>query len=294
MKAFDQFISYVIRNRLPVILISVLITLLCSVEIIRNMAVDNSLSIWFLDNNPDYKNYIAFQEEQGSDEIIIAAIPVEDPFDQQIMEKLVSCHEQVDSLDYVSATFSLANMKYPVYASNRINYSQLYDPRRSVKGMTSILDKIPVVKDQLISSDGKHSLFYVQLKSTSEVEPIRDEAVLKVNEILEAEFGSGFYYSGAPVLNKAYNETVYGESTFFAFLTVLVIIVILVFFLARTGHILMAMLAVIIPVVWLFGLLTAAGFKLNMISMLIPTVLMVYGVSDAIHIINIIIIRGFK
>ena len=35
------------------------------------------------------------------------------------------------------------------------------------------------------------------------------------------------------------------------------------------------------------GAMTALGYSLNLISMLIPTILMVYSVGDTVHVINI-------
>jgi predicted RND superfamily exporter protein len=52
-------------------------------------------------------------------------------------------------------------------------------------------------------------------------------------------------------------------------------------------YLIISLLSVAIPISLLFGLITSLGFALNMISMLIPTILMVYSVSDAVHIINI-------
>jgi hypothetical protein len=66
-----------------------------------------------------------------------------------------------------------------------------------------------------------------------------------------------------------------------------VITVLLLFLLPSKRYLLIALLSVAVPVSLLFGLITSLGFALNMISMLIPTILMVYSVSDAVHIINI-------
>jgi len=73
----------------------------------------------------------------------------------------------------------------------------------------------------------------------------------------------------------------------FGVLTVLVITLMLLFLLPSKRYLIIALLSVAIPVSLLFGVITSMGYALNMISMLIPTILMVYSVSDAVHIINI-------
>jgi len=43
---------------------------------LSKIKIDNSLSIWFVKEDATYESYKAFQEDSGSDEIIIASIPI--------------------------------------------------------------------------------------------------------------------------------------------------------------------------------------------------------------------------
>ena len=106
-------------------------------------------------------------------------------------------------------------------------------------------------------------------------------------ESIISEKVENYYISGSSILNEAYNKTVYDESIFFAIATGFVIFFILLFLLPHPAFLPIALLCVVVPVSLLLGLMTALGYDLNMISMLIPTILMVYSVSDVIHIINI-------
>jgi predicted RND superfamily exporter protein len=68
---------------------------------------------------------------------------------------------------------------------------------------------------------------------------------------------------------------------------VLVITLVLLWFLPRKKYLLIALFSVGAPISILFGIISGFGYALNMISMLIPTILMVYSVSDVVHLINI-------
>jgi len=78
----------------------------------------HSLGIWFLESNKDYQEYLQFQEEQGSDELVIAMIPTEDALGESHVAKLRELHQKIDSLPYVDTSFSLANAKYPMPMQN--------------------------------------------------------------------------------------------------------------------------------------------------------------------------------
>jgi predicted RND superfamily exporter protein len=283
---FYKIIDFVLKNKGYFIVTIVLLTLTSSYLIVNNLKIDNSLSIWFLEDDKDYKQYIQFQEEQGSNEIIIAMIPVNNVLKNESVTLLSELHNEIDSLIYVVNTISLANARYPIYGNGKINYRRIYNEKRSEKSLINLLKKLPTLKNQLIAKDNKHLLFYVQLKPTQQIEKFRRKAVFEIKSIIQKKIDKSFYYTGPPVLNEAYNDTVYNESIFFAVLTVIIILILLFFLLPDINYVIIAFLSIIIPVSLVLGLLTVLGYQLNMISMILPTILTVYSVSDVVHIIN--------
>ena len=283
---FNKAIAVTIKYRIAIISVLAILTGIGLFQTVNNLKVNNSLSIWFLEDNPDYQEYIQFQEEQGSDEIFIVMLDADDGFSETNIELLLKLHQDIDSLPYVNATFSIANAKYPIYANNKIYYREIYDPKRSERSLNNLLNRLPNIKRQLISKDGNRLFFYIQMNPSHKIESIRSEAVSHIESVLEKHITTPYYYTGAPVLNEAYNNTIYNESIFFALVTVVVVLLMLLLLLPHRGYLFMAISTIIVPIGLLFGVLTSLGYKLNMISMLIPTILMVYSVSDAIHIIN--------
>ncbi|MDY2586182.1 efflux RND transporter permease subunit [Winogradskyella aquimaris] len=286
MKNLQALIERIIKLRIAIIVVLTLAMVFSAYQTIKNLSVDNSLSIWFLEDDPSYKAYIEFQEKFGSDEIFIAMLPVENAIDQSEIENLKALQKKIEASPYVKTTFSLANAKYPLYAGGNIVFDDLYNAKRSERGLKSLFSKLPNVSDQLVSKDYKNLFFYIQLNPTPTVEEDRQDIVKNIRLEIEKSY-SNYYLSGPPVLNEAYSKGIYKESLIFGVLTILVITVLLLFLLPSKRYLLMALLSVAIPITLLFGLITSLGFALNMISMLIPTILMVYSVSDAVHIINI-------
>jgi predicted RND superfamily exporter protein len=202
------------------------------------------------------------------------------------MTNLAELHKSIEALPYVKTTFSLAKAKYPIYANNKINFDDLYDVKRSEKGLKSLFSKLQNITSQLVTNDYKNQFFYVQLNPTPTIEEKRQDIAGEMRSIIEKRY-SNYYLTGPPVLNEAYSKGIYKESLTFGILTVLVITLMLLFLLPSKRYLVISLLSVAVPVSLLFGLITSLGFALNMISMLIPTILMVYSVSDAVHIINI-------
>ncbi|MEM9681229.1 MAG: MMPL family transporter, partial [Bacteroidota bacterium] len=252
----------------------------------KKLSVDNSLSIWFLEDNPSYKAYINYQETFGSDEIFVAMFPVENALDSTRIATLKELHSSIDSLWYVNTSFSLAKAKYPIYANQKITFDDLYNSKRSERGLKNLFKKLPHITEQLVTPDYKNLFFYIQLKPTPTIEVKREVIASEIRAEIEKHFDD-YHISGAPVLNEAYSKGIYKESLVFGVLTVVFIALMLLFLLPSKRYLIVALLSVAVSISLLFGIITSLGFALNMISMLIPTILMVYSVSDAVHIINI-------
>lgn len=287
MKIFQNIVETLLRTKWLIIGLLLLLLGFSNYSTLKNLKVDNSLAIWFLEDNPEYNAYIAYQEKFGSDEVFIAMLPVSNALDSIEVKKLERLHQKIDSLWYVNTSFSLAKAEYPVYNNGVFVFSPLYNPQRSENAIKSLMSKIPNISRQLVTADFKNLFFYIQLQPTPLIESQREIILPEIEQYFNEIAGDNYHLSGAPVLNEAYSRGIYKESLIFAVLTIAVIALMLLFLLPDRRYLIIALCAVIVPVSLLFGLITAFGFALNMISMLIPTILLVYSVSDAVHIINI-------
>ena len=286
MKKLEKLISVIIKFRIAIIAVLAIAMGFSGYNTLNKLSVDNSLGIWFLEDDPSYKAYIDFQESFGSDEIFIAMLPVENAIGEAEASDLKDLHQKIEALPYVQTSFSLAKAKYPIYANKTINFDDLYNPKRSEKGLKNLFKKLPNITSQLVTKDYKNQFFYIQLNPTPTVEEDRQAIAAEMRTIIDSNY-ENYYLTGPPVLNEAYSKGIYKESLTFGVLTVLVITLMLLFLLPSKRYLIISLLSVAIPISLLFGLITSLGFALNMISMLIPTILMVYSVSDAVHIINI-------
>ena len=263
-----------------------LLMALSGYQTVQKLSVDNSLAIWFLEDNPNYRAYIDYQEEYGSDEIFVGMIAVNNALDSSNIKQLLQFHERIDSLRFVKTSFSLATAEYPIFANGEIKFQALYDSRRSERSLKNLMSKLPNISQQLVTDDFKNLFFYIQLNPTPSIEGQRDQIAIEIRRVIDTVYDE-YYLTGAPVLNEAYSKGIYKESLIFGILTVVFISLMLVFLLPSKRYLAVSLLSVAVPILLLFGIITSLGFALNMISMLIPTILMVYSVSDVVHIINI-------
>ncbi len=282
---FQRIIQFVIAYRKSILLLLFIAMVIGGLQSLLNLKLNNSLGIWFLEDNADYQEYLAFQEEQGSDEVVIVMIPTSDALSEQHIAQLKELHEKTNALPYVKTTFSLANAKYPLYSNRKIYYRNIYQAGRSRENIVKLLDELPAMTRQLVTEDKQFSFFYLQLIPANQLIH-RSQYVNNIRRIVEESLEQS-HISGAPILGEAFNQTIYSESNIFGALTMVVIIALLLFLLPHWHYIPIALLAIAVPVSITYGLMMSLGYSLNLISMLLPTILMIYSVSDFIHIVNI-------
>ena len=286
VSSLEKSIGFVIQFRLVFMSLMGLLMVLSGVYTLKNLSIDNSLGIWFLEEDPSYQAYIEYQETYGSDEIFMVMLPVPNALDKDQIDQLEALNTALDKLPFVETAYSLAKAKYPVIVGKKLRFRPLYEEKRSEKSIKNLWEDMPEVVQQLVSKDYKNLFLYVQLRPTPDIEKDRKDIAQEIETLISRYFKS-YHITGPPVLNEAYNKGIYKESLLFGGLTVLVITLVLLWFLPRKKYLLIALFSVGAPISILFGIISGFGYALNMISMLIPTILMVYSVSDVVHLINI-------
>lgn len=285
-QSLKKYIAILIRFRVWILGVIAFWMLMSTYLILNNLTIDNSLSIWFLDDDPQYQEYTNYQKEYGSDEIIVGMIPLQEELNQAIIYQLKKTHQQLEVSDFVAESFSVAKATYPVISSSKLILAPLYDSKRSTKSSNQLFKDFSVLTNQLISEDQKNLFIYIQLNPTPEIESKRAELVNQITAIFASNFDQ-YHLSGPPILNNAYNTEIFNESIWFGVMTILLISLLLFLLLPHIKYLPIALASISAPIVILFGITSYMGYQLNMISMLIPTILLVYGVSDSIHITNI-------
>ena len=126
MERLRKSIATVIKFRIAIMAVLAIAIGLSGYHTLTKLSVDNSLGIWFLEDDPSYRAYIDYQQNFGSDEIFIAMLPVENAIGETEVSSLKELHQRIEALPYVQTSYSLAKAKYPTYANNTLNFCLLY------------------------------------------------------------------------------------------------------------------------------------------------------------------------
>ena len=277
-------IATIIKFRRPIGILILSISIFSFFQLSK-IKIDNSLSIWFVKDDATYDSYITFQRDSGSDEIIIASIPIE--FEQLKVEEnsIQVLQNTLRNNPVVLKTYSLFDANYPLLVGDKLVPAKLYDSKRSDTSQLKLLNQFSDLSNQLLSENRTNLFLYIQLLPSSEIETIKSKEIDSVISKIK-EYSTNAIISGPPVLNEAYNDGLFLEAAIFGTISFIVILIVLLRLLPSRKFMGIALGSILLPPLYLLGLVGFFDIKLNMISALIPTLLLVYALGDTVHIIN--------
>lgn len=255
----------------------------------RALPPDNALRVWFVEDDPRFQAYDAYQDDFGNDELILVHIepPGGELFDEGFLKDLARFNQEVERLEHTAHVYSIIDS---LHLTPNPGTSPDPDEISLSAQQLAVAKKIamadPLVRGQVISEKGDAVMVVVEPIVSTDFDLYRDRLVLDVRGIADRHFADGASkpaLAGNGVIYQGLNEVTARD--FGVFLTVgLLVLFILLARVSRSWSTMFASIGVIaIGTIASIGALGMAGHKLNLVTSLIPTLVMVLGLADAIH-----------
>ncbi len=141
----------------------------------------------------------------------------------------------------------------------------------------------PILKDLLISGDGKALALFIPIREKKMSYRIAEE----IRSIIERYGGKEKYYiTGLPVAEDTFGVEMFRQMAVSAPLAGLLIFLLMLFFFRRFVVVVSAMIVAMMAVIWAMGALVGLGFTVHIMSSMIPIFLMPIAVLDSVHILS--------
>lgn len=98
--------------------------------------------------------------------------------------------------------------------------------------------------------------------------------------------GIELHFAGLPFVRSIMAEQVRKELLFFTYMSGLVTGIIMLLFFRSFRAVLFSMIMIVIMVIWVMGTIAIFGFKISLLSGLIPPVIVTIGITNAIYLLN--------
>jgi predicted RND superfamily exporter protein len=256
-KAAVNASRFVWRWRFQLAALCLVLSVLAATQLV-SLSVSNSLEVWYPQDDPALLNYRQFQQTYGNDEIVVAAISRSQGFSTEEGAEIIG--EMTDRLLDI-------------------------DGVASVISLVTVPQSLAEARGRLLSDDGQTTALVVQMMSGEAFEARRHRIL---NDISDAIASHGFEprLAGYGVVFDGLNEeSTTGTSTLLIYSHGLMVVLLAIFF-RRPGPVALTLVAVGNATLWTMGLYVVLGQKLNMITMVLPTLVLVIGIADCMHILR--------
>lgn len=250
--------------------------------------VDNSLSVWFLKDDPEVKKYYDFHEKFGNDEIVIAII--ENPksvLTSLYFRKFIEVTKELEKISEVRMILGPGNSNFISKSVFGVFSEPLININSEPAQVKENLEASPFLKEQLFNSKYTSTRFLISFKSSPNFDQQRTLILQKVKTIFNKHFESEqTYFGGIGVVYEGLNQLSKSDFGFFLSLGYLVMFLLIFFIYRKFTILLYSFITVSTATCITLGLYGLFGFQLNLMTVLIPCILIVLGIMDIIHILN--------
>ncbi len=280
----EAFVDSILRFRWPILAMVLLISILALLGTSR-VGVDNAVEIWFVDDDPALAAYYEFQETFGNDEVVVMAIYQQGGIlNPEGMERIQAVGQAALSVDGISRVDSLATVESISSGQDWLEVAPLYQPPLEPDFARRVLSD-PLYAGKLVNKAGDTALVLARMASMDDIDAQRYSILAELREAVGATDES-VAYAGIGVIYAALNQLSTVDSTGFIAGSYVVIVLLLMLLLRRTGPVLLTMAVVGVAALWLMGVYGATGHDINMVTLILPTLMLIIGVSDCIHFLN--------
>jgi uncharacterized protein len=247
-------------------------------------------------NDPDMVYFQQFKKQFGEDGNMMA-IGVKDSslYTLEKFQKFRAFSNQLKQIEGVGEVLSLPLLK--IILKDTAN-SKFYMASLFPETITSQQQLDSLLRLALDQKFYMGQLVNVQNGATMILAPMKKEFVNSArrmdvtNELIKygTEFteqtGIEIHYAGLPFVRSVMASQVRKELSFFLYLSAIVTGVIMLLFFRSIRAVIFSMVMIGVVVVWTIGTITLLGYKISLLSGLIPPVIVTIGITNAIYLLN--------
>lgn len=291
-KSLGQFI---LKFRIPL-----LVLLLGATAFMGYEAKKLELSYEFANAIPtDHPKYLAYQEfrkkfgEDGN--LLVIGIQTDKLFEKKFFNDYANLVKDIKAVDGVEDVISVTSAINLVKdsATEKLGSKYIFGPtplsQEQIDSSKQIFLNLPFYKNLLYNPDSSAWLLGVHINKGVLVSKKREQTVAQIIsrcETFERIHSIQIHLSGLPLIRTVLAKRIANEMQWFLLVSVILSAVILILFFRSFSSTLLSITVVGIGVVWSLGTMVLMGYKITLLTALIPPLIVVIGIPNCIYFLN--------
>lgn len=287
--------QFILAYRLPLLLILIAATALMGYWASKvELSYEFSRAIPV--NHPANKTYQAFKQKYGQDgNLLVIGIQTPDLFKEKIFNDYANLHRQLKKVSGVIDVISIPSAVNLVkqQETEKLNAVNIFPERTltqsEIDSSAAVFLSLPFYQHLLYNPQTNAWMMGVSIDKVIMNSKKRNGVVAAIRTLAES-FGKNnnqeIYLSGLPLIRTEISTRIADEMKWFLFASVVLSALILLLFFRSFSAMLLSLGVVIIGVIWSMATIHLCGYKITLLTALIPPLIVVIGIPNCIYFLN--------
>jgi len=292
---WQSLAKFVLKNRLILLLLLFVTTALMAFFASKiKMSYEFSKAIPV--NNPKYQDYLSFKEKFGDDgNVLVIGVKTDKFFQLKNFQAFSKLNQELKKVPYVETVLSAANAVDLLKdtAGQKLDAIAVFpknpQTQNEIDSSLKVFYTLPFYRSLLYNPSTNAYILIVRinkeiLNSKGRTKVI-DDIIDKTNEYTAAT-NISTNISGLPLIRTQVADRIAHEMKWFVIGSLLLSALILLLMFRSIKTTLLSLLVVIISVIWSVGVMYLFGYKITLLTALIPPLIVVIGIPNCIYFLN--------
>ena len=287
--------QFILKYRLPLLIILAALTGFMAYHASKvQLSYDFTRAIPL--NNPKYKAYQEFRKKFGEDgNLLVIGIQTEKLFEEKTFNAYYDLQRELKKIkgvdDIISIPSAINLVKVP--ETEKLKADTIFPDRilsqAAIDSASAVFFNLPFYEHLLYNPETKAWLMGLRINKDLMATKARVAVVACISKLAD-DFGKEnnltVYKSGLPLIRTEIAVMIANEMKFFLLASVVLSALILLLFFRSFSVMVLSLVVVAIGVVWSMGTIQLLGYKISLLTALIPPLVVVIGIPNCIYFFN--------
>lgn len=288
----------ILRYRLPILIVITVMTVFMG-WMATKAEMTYALAQILPQDDPEYQAYTSFKERFGEDaNILVIGIESENLFQKELFNAWKEAGDSIKALPEVRGLLSLSGI-YNLQRDDSLQKFQI-DPvikqapktQQELDSLKNVILSLPFYQDLLLTktAEGKYATVMLVTMDQKSIDTKGRKELIEHLTSYTDKFSQKqnleVHYSGLPYIRTMNSEKLKKELGMFLWMSLLVTALVLLLFFRSFKAIIFPLLVVAISVVWCVGTMVLLGYKITILTALIPPLIVIIGIPNCIFLTN--------
>ena len=281
----------IIQYRIPSLVILLLITIFMGWQTTKiQISYDTNKAV--PEDNKKFAEYQQFLKQFGADNnLVVIGVETDKLFTKEVFSKYSELHKSLEKVSAVKSVMSIPEAVTLVKdtINSKFVSQKIFTDINKLDSEVAVFKNLPIYKNLLYNAETNSYLLGVTLNKDTAMSKARTKLINSIVEavaLFEKQTNIKAHISGLPFIRTRIADRLKNEMNYFLIASLALSALVLLLFFRSFSAMLMSLAVVAMGVIWSFGTMVLFGYKITLLTALIPPLVVVIGIPNCIYFLN--------